>query len=92
MTVEERIEKKIRKSFEPEYMDIKNQSHLHAGHQGHDGSGQSHFRLVVVAQRFEGKSRLERQRMIYKILEEEFQDSLHALSIAAYAPGEENTS
>lgn len=88
MTVYERIEEKIRKNLQPEYMELKNQSHLHAGHQGHDGSGQSHFRLVVVSKKFAGENRLSRQRMIYKILGDEFKGSLHALSITAYAPGE----
>jgi len=90
VSIRERIEEKLRKNLQPEYMELKNISHLHAGHAGHDGTGDSHFRLTVVSQKFAGLSRIERHRMIYNFLDDEFKDSLHALSINAHTPGEES--
>jgi BolA protein len=90
MTVQNKIEEKIRESLNPLHMELKNQSHLHEGHAGHDGSGESHFKLVVVSESFAKLDRPARHRMIYELLEDEFNSGLHALSISAYAPDERN--
>ncbi len=88
MRVAETIEKKLRDAFAPERLDIEDQSHLHAGHAGAREGGQSHFKLDIVADAFAGKSRLERQRMIYAVLAEELEGPVHALSMSARTPSE----
>ena len=88
MLVAETIEKKLRDAFTPKHLDIEDQSHLHAGHAGAREGGQSHFNVDIVADAFAGKSRLERQRMIYAILAEELKGPIHALSLSARTPAE----
>lgn len=88
MRVAETIEKKLRDAFAPERLDIEDQSHLHAGHAGAREGGQSHFKLDIVADAFAGKSRLERQRMIYAVLAEELEGPVHALAMSARTPSE----
>lgn len=88
MRVAETIEKKLRDAFAPERLDIEDESHLHAGHAGAREGGQSHFKLDIVADAFAGKSRLERQRMIYAVLAEELEGPVHALSMSARTPSE----
>ena len=82
------MREKLEKALGPESMEIVDESHLHAGHSGARPEGNSHFRVEIVSAAFEGKSRVERQRMVYGILSEEFTAGLHALSVKAAAPGE----
>ncbi len=87
MTVERvaRIEALLSESFSPTHLQVKDQSHLHAGHAGaQDGRG--HFEVTIVARAFEGKRPLERHRMVYDALGELLETDIHALSIRASSP------
>jgi BolA protein len=88
MTTRDDITNKLREAFAPARIDVTDESHLHAGHAGHDGGGESHFRLHIVSPAFQGKSRIERHRMINATLTAELAGSVHALAISALAPGE----
>jgi len=88
MSVESFIREKLLRSFQPTRLEVINESHLHAGHMGSPGTGESHFRVLVVSSVFEGKSRLERHRLVNRALAEELEGKVHALGIKAYAPGE----
>lgn len=72
----------------PIKLDLEDQSARHVGHAGHDGRGESHFALTIESAAFAGKSRVERQRMVYAALGELMDDRVHALTITAKAPGE----
>lgn len=80
-TITERIIHKLEKALEPEHLVLKDQSHLHEGHAGHQPGGETHFRLEIVSAHFAGKARPECHRMIYSILDDELKDRVHALSI-----------
>jgi BolA protein len=82
------ITNKLREAFLPESLDVTDESHLHEGHAGHRPGGESHFRVYIVSPSFEGKSRVERHRMINAALAAELAGSVHALAIHAHAPGE----
>ena len=82
------ITKKLTAAFEPESLDVVDESHQHAGHAGHRPGGETHFRVTIVAQAFTGKSRLERHRMVNETLSSELAGGVHALAIHASAPGE----
>ena len=69
-------------------MNLIDDSENHRGHGGYNPSGESHFTLHIESQAFEGKSRIERQRMIYAALGDLMRERVHALSIKALAPGE----
>jgi BolA protein len=64
------------------------ESHLHEGHKGHRHGGETHFRINIVSPAFDGKSRVERHRMINTLLTDEFAGRLHALAIKAQTPSE----
>ena len=81
------IEERLQVGLSPSHLQVKDQSHLHAGHAGaRDGMG--HFEVTIVADAFEGKSRIERHRLIYAALGALMQTDIHALKINAYSPAE----
>jgi BolA family transcriptional regulator, general stress-responsive regulator len=87
-TVQHTITNKLREAFTPESLDVIDESHLHEGHAGHRPGGETHFRIYIVSDAFEGKSRIERHRMINATLAAELTGPVHALAIKAQAPGE----
>ena len=82
------ITNKLREAFTPESLDVTDESHLHEGHAGHRPGGETHFRVYIVSPVFQGKSRVERHRMINATLAGELAGPVHALAIKAHAPGE----
>lgn len=88
MSVEAAIREKLIQVLQPTRLDVVNESHLHAGHRTSPGTGESHFRVLVVSQAFAGKSRIERHRLINDTLAAELKGKVHALAIKAYAPDE----
>jgi len=83
----EAIRVRLRETMSPELLEIEDESHMHAGHAGaRDGRG--HFRVTIVSDVFEGKSRLARHRLIYQALGSLMETDIHALSIQAFTPGE----
>ena len=82
------ITNKLREAFAPQSLDVTDESHLHEGHAGHRPGGETHFRVYIVSAAFQGKSRIERHRMINSALEAELKGGVHALAIKAQAPGE----
>src|SRR5215470_13426070 len=88
MTTRDTIINKLREAFFPESLEVADESHLHEGHAGHRPGGPTHFRVYIVSPSFEGKSRVERHRMINATLAAELAGSVHALAIHAQAPGE----
>ncbi len=91
MSLEQSMRDTLMIALEPIRLDVVNESHLHAGHAGSPGTGDSHFRLLVVSALFEGRSRLERHRMVNDALAEFLKNKIHALAIKAFAPGEKVT-
>jgi BolA protein len=88
MTVKDAITNKLHEAFSPESLHVVDESHLHEGHSGHRPGGETHFRVNIVSPAFEGKSRIERHRMVNATLDAELKGSVHALAIKAQAPGE----
>jgi BolA protein len=84
----ERIDRLLTDALAPHHLDIVDESHRHAGHAGARAGGETHYRVTVVADAFEGESRVARQRRINALLAGEFADGLHALSIRALTPAE----
>jgi len=78
----------LTEAFAPTRLEVINDSARHHGHAGDDGSGESHFTLVVESAAFAGQSRLARQRMVNRALGDIPGTRVHALAIRALAPGE----
>jgi BolA protein len=85
------IERKLTEALAPLSLRVVDESHHHAGH-GHPGDrrhgNESHFRVEVVSAAFEGKSRIDRHRMVNELLAQELKEGLHALAVSARTPGE----
>lgn len=88
MSAEARLKEKLIVALHPKRLDIINESEMHAGHRSSPGTGESHFRILIVADAFAGKSRVERHRMVNAALAGEVGERVHALALATYAPGE----
>lgn len=88
MSLKELIERRLNADFHPQMLDVIDESHQHHGHSGWRESGETHFRVKIVASAFTGTSRLARHRAINGSLSEAFAAGLHALAIVAKAPGE----
>lgn len=86
--VADRLERKLRDAFQPEQLQVIDQTNEHHGHAGWRESGETHFRVEITAAGFAGKSRVERQRQIYAVLAEDMNNPVHALSLLVRAPGE----
>lgn len=80
MSIEQEMKKRLQEGLSIQSLEIINESKLHAGHAGDDGSGESHFRLNIIANEFSGMPRLERQRKVLEILGKNLTDKIHALS------------
>ena len=84
---EDLIRQKLQARFSPTELQIKDQSHLHAGHEGaRDGRG--HFDVSIVSEEFTDTSRIQRHRMVYDALGDLLETDIHALRIRALTPSE----
>ena len=88
MSIRESLERKISDTLNPDVLEIVDESHLHAGHAGARPGGDSHFKVLIVANAFDGKSRVDRQRLVNGLLADEFAAGLHALSLTTLTPDE----
>jgi len=74
-------------ALHPTQIEIIDDSHKHAGHEG-ARSGGGHYTLQIVSAEFAGKATLARHRMIYSALGEMMKQEIHALNIQAYTEQE----
>jgi BolA protein len=88
MRIADRIRAKLEAALSPDSLDIVDDSDRHAGHAGAREGGETHFTVTIVSDAFRGKSRLERQRLVYGLLAEEMAERVHALALNIRAPGE----
>ncbi|MEQ8247142.1 MAG: BolA family protein [Alphaproteobacteria bacterium] len=91
MGAESRIRNRL-SELKPSVVELVDESAKHQGHAGWREGGETHFNLKIEAAVFDGKSRVQRQRLVLKALQPEFDAGLHALTIDAYAPGERTKS
>ncbi len=88
MKIADLIEQRLTEALAPEILEVKDESHLHAGHAGARAGGESHFRLLVVSRNFEGLSRIDRQRRVNEILRDALKEQIHALAMRTLTPDE----
>ena len=89
MRVAQAIENKLSKELTPASLEIEDDSARHHGHAGARPEGESHFNVTVVSAKFEGMSRIERQRLVYRLLAEEMKTDIHALALTTLPPAED---
>jgi BolA family transcriptional regulator, general stress-responsive regulator len=88
MSLKDWITATLRERLDPIRLVVEDESQQHFGHAGWREGGETHFRIDVVSRAFEGKSRVERHRIVNAALAGAFERGLHALAIQAKAPGE----
>ena len=81
MSIDAEIRAKLEAAFAPTALEVINESHAHAGHAGHDGSGDSHFRVRIAARDFADMSRIARHRAVHAALGPEITGQIHALAL-----------
>lgn len=86
--MEQKIRKAIEETLSPTHLEVVNESHKHAGHAGDDGSGQTHFKLMVVSSDFSEYNRMQRQRMVNATVKNLFDQGLHAITMQLFTPEE----
>ncbi len=86
--LEQIIAARLTQALAPTHLEVINDSHHHAGHMGDDGTGESHFTVIVESPAFIGANRVARQRAVNQALADLLATRIHALAIKARAPGE----
>jgi len=82
------IDNKLRARFTPARLSIEDESSQHRGHAGYREGGETHFRVEIVSDVFEGKNRVARQRLVYETLKDELAGRVHALALTTLTPTE----
>lgn len=82
-----RIEDRLRAALEPTELQVVDDSFRHVGHAG-AADGRGHFTVMVVSERFRGLPVVRRHRLVYEAVGDLMTTDVHALSIQAFAPGE----
>ena len=77
MTMQSRITEKLNQAFSPEHLEVVNESHMHNVPAG----SESHFKVVIVSDDFDGKMLIARHRLVNAALEEELKNGIHALAL-----------
>jgi BolA protein len=88
MTTAETIRMKLEAAFAPASLDIRDESERHRGHGGWREGGETHFRVSIVSNAFEGLSRVERYRRVHDVLDVELKGGVHALALTLLTPHE----
>ncbi len=83
MSIAEQIKNKIESDLSPEHLEIENESHKHRS-----GTGASHFRLVIIAEAFDGLRLIARHRKVNTLLASELETDVHALALHTFTPKE----
>lgn len=82
------IETKLRRVFSPTYLEVKDESHLHAGHKTDRPKGSRHLSVTIVSSLFCGLSRIERHQRVHACLKDELKEEIHALRLKILCPEE----
>lgn len=81
MPIRDQIHARLQAALSPVRLEVINESHLHAGHAGDDGSGESHFRVVISAPALATQSRVARHRAIHAAIGPDLMARIHALAL-----------
>lgn len=81
MKKSEKISAALENAFTVQHLEVVNESNQHAGHAGHDGTGESHYKVIIKSADFAGMSRLQRHRAIHGAIGADLIAQIHALSL-----------
>ena len=81
-TTQETIQHKLQQAFSPIHLEVVNESHMHSVPEG----SESHFKVVVVSEAFEGEKLIARHRQVNQVLSAELAGGIHALALHTLTP------
>ncbi len=84
MQIQQQIEHKLREAFAPLHLEVDNESHMHNVPAG----SESHFRVVLVSEQFDGEPLVQRHRAVNRTLDAELKGQVHALALHTMTPQE----
>ena len=84
MSMQETVSQKLNSELSPLFIQIENESHMH----NVPPNSETHFKVVLVTEQFQGKLPVKRHQMVYKLLADEMQAGIHALALHTYTPDE----
>ncbi|MCV6603712.1 MAG: BolA/IbaG family iron-sulfur metabolism protein [Porticoccaceae bacterium] len=84
MSIQQQIEQKLQREFSPNYLQVINESHMHAV----PANSETHFKVVIATESFTGKRQVQRHQAIYGLLSEELAGGVHALALHTFTPEE----
>jgi BolA protein len=84
MSRAKQIEEKLSAAFDPQYIEVQCESHLHNVPAG----AEMHFRVVLVTSVFDSLRKVQRHQKVYAVLADEMAGSIHALALHTYSPDE----
>jgi BolA family transcriptional regulator, general stress-responsive regulator len=84
MNRRERIEEKLQSGLAPLHVEVIDESHMHSVPEG----SESHFKVTVVSERFDGAKLVARHRLVNQMLRDEMAAGLHALALHTWTPEE----
>ena len=83
MSLQQRIQLKVEGEIIPQHFELINESHMHSG-----PATESHFKLIIVSEQFQGLNAVKRHQQLYGLLSDELRDGVHALALHLYTPEE----
>ncbi|MDG2960765.1 BolA/IbaG family iron-sulfur metabolism protein [Bisgaard Taxon 10/6] len=84
MSKQQALTEKLSQEFRPHFIHIENESHRHRADRG----GESHFKVVLVSDKFNELSRVARHKLVYQCVAQELADGLHALALHTFTLAE----
>lgn len=84
MSVQASIESVLTAGLQPQFLEVVNESHMHSV----PANSETHFKVVLVTEMFEGKRSVARHQMVYKLLADQLAGPVHALALHTYTGGE----
>lgn len=84
MTIQTQIEEKLNNSFQPAFMDVINESHMHNVPAG----SESHFKIILASNAFDGLTLIKRHRLVNEVLADELKGEIHAMALHTMTPDE----
>jgi len=88
MSIKKEIAELLTQQFDPDFLEVVDESNKHFGHaENQNSAGESHFKVTIISSRFTGLTQIERQRAVYITLSC-VMGRVHALALTTKAPGE----
>ena len=84
MSKQQELLERIQAEFQPHFATVENESHMHSSGRGAD----SHFKLVIVSDAFEGMRKVQRSPKLYQLFADDLKNGIHALALHLYTKSE----